>query len=34
VLTIGVLVRNSRAHAVYRSSGFDDYVTMLRKYLR
>lgn len=34
VLTIGVLVRNTRAHAVYRSAGFDDYVTLLRKYLR
>jgi GNAT superfamily N-acetyltransferase len=34
VLTIGVLVRNTRAHAVYRRAGFDDYVTMLRKYLR
>lgn len=34
VMKIGVLVRNPRAHAVYRGAGFDDYVTMLRKYLR
>lgn len=34
VMMIGVLVRNPRAHAVYRRSGFDDYATLLRKYLR
>jgi len=33
-MMIGVLVRNPRAHAVYRGAGFDDYATMLRKYLR
>jgi GNAT superfamily N-acetyltransferase len=34
VMMIGVLTRNPRAHKVYRSAGFDDYVTLLRKYLR
>jgi GNAT superfamily N-acetyltransferase len=34
VMMIGVLVRNPRAHAVYRDAGFADYATLLRKYLR
>jgi len=34
VMMIGVLVKNPRAHAVYRGAGFADYATMLRKYLR
>jgi GNAT superfamily N-acetyltransferase len=34
LLTIGALARNTRAQAVYRDSGFDDYATLLRKYLR
>ena len=34
VMMIGVLVRNSKAHAVYRGVGFTDYATTLRKYLR
>jgi GNAT superfamily N-acetyltransferase len=34
VMLIGVLARNTRAHAIYRSAGFDDYATLLRKYLR
>jgi len=34
VMLIGVLARNARAHAVYGGAGFDDYVTLLRKYLR
>lgn len=33
-MMIGVLSRNARAHGVYRGAGFQDYVTMLRKYLR
>ena len=34
VMMIGVLTRNARAHAVYRGAGYDDQVTLLRKYLR
>ena len=34
VMMIGVLARNARAHAVYRSAGFHDYATLLKKYLR
>ena len=34
LMMIGVLVRNSRANAIYRSAGFSDYATLLRKYLR
>jgi len=34
VMLIGVLARNARAHGVYRGAGFEDYVTLLRKYLR
>jgi len=33
-MMIRVLSQNSRAHGVYRGAGFQDYVTMLRKYLR
>ena len=33
-MMIGVLSRNARAHGVCRSAGFQDYVTMLKKYLR
>jgi GNAT superfamily N-acetyltransferase len=33
-LAIGALARNMRAQAVYRGSGFDDYATLFRKYLR
>ena len=34
VMMIGVLTRNTSAHAVYRGAGYDDTVTLLRKYLR
>jgi GNAT superfamily N-acetyltransferase len=34
LIMIGVLAKNARAHAIYRGSGFDDYATLLRKYLR
>jgi GNAT superfamily N-acetyltransferase len=34
VMLIGVLARNARAYAAYRSAKFEDYVTLLRKYLR
>ena len=34
VMMIGVLTRNTRAHAVYRGAGYEDQVTLLRKYLR
>ena len=34
VMMIGVLARNGRAHGVYRGAGYDDYATLLRKYLR
>jgi GNAT superfamily N-acetyltransferase len=33
-MMIGLLSRNARAHGVYRGAGFQDYVTMLRKYLQ
>jgi GNAT superfamily N-acetyltransferase len=34
VMMIGALTKNTRAHTIYRDSGFNDYATLLRKYLR
>jgi GNAT superfamily N-acetyltransferase len=34
MMMIGVLAKNPGAHGVYRSAGFADYATILRKYLR
>ena len=33
VIQIGVLDKNSHAHAVYNAGGYDDYALQLRKYL-
>jgi len=33
IITIGVLPKNTRAFAVYESSGYDPYAVLLRKYL-
>ena len=34
IITLGVLPKNTRAFAVYESSGYDPYAVLLRKYLR